>query len=396
MDFRFATEEEQFRGEVRQFLKEALPPDWEEGRHDSVKAAPAVQRFQDKIRKKGWHMLAWPKEWGGQGKSVMEQLIYNEEMTLHHAPPGTAQSLGWVGPLIMMYGTEEQKNEHMPKLIRGEENWCTLYSEPNAGSDLAGLQTRAILDGDYFVVNGQKIWTSGAHRAHWGLLACRTDPDAPKHRGISMVLVPMNTPGITVRPLITMENGHSFNQVFFDNVKVPRGNLLGKLHGGWRQMNVGLNFERSNSSHVWGMKRRVQNLVSYATSTVRNGHPLAEDSKVRQKVADVAIRTQVAKNFSLRVAWMQHTNKTITSEASIDKVFVSELEQYSSRIGVEIMGLYGQIETDDPPRRSFGDNIEYNYLWDVAFTISRGTSEIQRNLIATRGLGLPRSETGES
>ena len=223
--------------------------------------------------------MHWPVEYGGQGRSHVEQAIYSDEVS-YKGVPGTdlgAGAVGWIGPTLIRYGTEEQKTEHLPPITRAERYWCTLYSEPEAGSDLASLQTSAVEDGDDFVVNGSKIWNSGAHIADWGWLAARTNPDAPKHRGISLMMVDMKTPGVTVRPVLKMTGDHEFNQVFFDNVRVPKRNLVGELDQGWYTMAVALDFERSGVYFPAVARRNLETLVQYAGETKHGGKPVSRD-----------------------------------------------------------------------------------------------------------------------
>ena len=238
MDIQFTDEEVAFREEIQQFLREELPDDWDplnQGSPHSPEQLPFTKAMADKLADKGWLTLAWPEEYGGQARSIMEQTVYREEMT-YWGVPGTDLGTGaisWVGPVLMISGTEEQKSEHLPPIANAERYWCTLYSEPGSGSDLASLQTSAVQDGDDYIINGQKIWTSSGHIADWGWLAARTDPDAPKHRGISLFMLDMKSPGVTVRPIVNMAGSHEFNEVYFDNVRVPKGNLVGEENRGW-------------------------------------------------------------------------------------------------------------------------------------------------------------------
>ncbi|HET6614546.1 MAG TPA: acyl-CoA dehydrogenase family protein, partial [Dehalococcoidia bacterium] len=234
MRFTFTPEQDAFRGDVRSFLEGALPPGWEGADNAIDDEAHDVGRdFLKKLAPKKWIAPAWPVEYGGLGMSLWDQVIFNEEMGYARAPIINTAAVGYLGPTIILYGTDEQKRQHLPGITNGDVIWCQGYSEPNSGSDLASLQTRAVMDGDDFIINGQKIWTSQAHYADWMFMIARTDPDAPKHRGISYFLLDMKTPGITVRPLINMANGEGFNEVFFENVRVPRSGLLGELNRGW-------------------------------------------------------------------------------------------------------------------------------------------------------------------
>ena len=395
MELHFTKEQEAFRAEIRGFLKEELPSDWEPmagGEQYQPEHIGFYKSFATKLAGKGWLTMAWPKEYGGQARSHMEQLIYREEVA-YNGVPGTDLGPGavsWVGPTLILYGTEEQKQEHLPPITRAERYWCTFYSEPGTGSDLAGLQTSAVADGDDFVVNGSKIWTSGAHIADWGWLAARTDPDAPKHRGISLMLVDMKTPGITIRPVIKMTGSHEFNQIFFDNVRVPKKNLVGELNRGWYTLAVALDFERSGVAYSAGGKRDLESLVEYAKETKDSGsRPLSQDPVIRNKLVDMAVEIQVSRWLSYRVAWMQGEEFLPNYEASMSKVFGSELQQRMGNVGMELLGMYGQLSKGSKWSRLQG-RIARSYMDAISATIGAGTSEIQRNIIARRGLGLPR------
>ena len=394
MELQFTKEQNDFRQEILDFLKQELPADWEpmeQGEHHHEDRFEFSRSMATKLSNKGWLTMHWPVEYGGQGRSHVEQMIYREEIA-YNGVPGTdlgAGAVAWVGPTLILYGTDEQKAEHLPPITRAERYWCTFYSEPETGSDLAGLQTSAVEDGDDFVVNGSKIWTSGAHIADWGWLAARTDPDAPKHRGISLMLVDMKTPGITVRPVIKMTGDHEFNQVYFDNVRVPKKNLVGELNRGWYTLAVALDFERSGISYSAVGKRNLENLVQYARETTHKGEPLAKDPIVRNKLVDTAIEVQVSRWLSYRVGWMQGQGLVPNYEASMSKVYGSELQQRLANRGIEILGQYGPLWKDSKWARLNG-TFARAALDQYSATIGAGTSEIQRNIIARRGLGLPR------
>ena len=395
MDIHFTEQEEAFRQEIRQFLKEELPEDWDpldQGSPFSPERMPFTRSMSKKLAEKGWLTLAWPKEYGGQARSIMEQTVYREEMTYWGAP-GTDLGVGaisWVGPTLMIAGTEEQKAEHLPPIARAERYWCTLYSEPGSGSDLASLQTSAELDGDDYIINGQKIWTSAGHIADYGWLAARTDPDAPKHRGISLFLLDMKSPGVTVRPIINMVGSHEFNEVYFDNVRIPKGNLVGEENRGWYTLAVALDFERSGVGYSASARRTLETLVKYAKETERNGKPLSEDPIVRHKLAEREIETEVSRWLSYRVAWMQSQDMMPNAEASMSKLFGTELTQRVAQTGMDILGMTGQLSKGSKwaPLQGY---IQRIYLSSVSSTIAAGTSEIQRDIIARRGLGLPRA-----
>ncbi|MCH8007571.1 MAG: acyl-CoA dehydrogenase family protein [Chloroflexi bacterium] len=388
MDFTFSDEEEKFREEVREFLRQELPADWDGGAYGEGGGAEEVgPRITKKLAERKWLAMAWPKEYGGLGAPHMRQLIYNEEMSYHAAPGGYSMGVAWVGPAVMLYGSEEQKQRFLPGITSGEDVWCTLYSEPEAGSDLASLQTSAVRDGDDFVINGQKIWTSGAQRSDWGWLAARTDPEAPKHKGISTFAVKMDTPGITVRPLINMAGQSGFSEVFFDNVRVPKENLVGELNRGWYQVAVALDFERSGIQAYAGGRRTLERLVEFVQE-----HPdetVRRNPAIRHRLADRAVELAAGTNIAYRIPWMQSKGLIPNYEASISKLFGSEFSQRLALTGVQLLGMYGGLEPESKWAPMKG-RLERAYLQAVASTIAAGTSEVQRGIIATRGLGLPR------
>ena len=395
MEFRFTAEEEAFRREVREFLREELPADWAategagalgEGGEDRWEF---LREFQRKLAKKGWLTLGWPREHGGMGASHMMQVIYNEEMTYHHAPVQIGVGPDRLGPTIILYGTDEQKARHLPGIVNAETVWCQGFSEPGAGSDLASLQTRATADGDSFVISGQKIWTSLAHKADWCIVLARTDPDAPKHKGISYLLVDMKTPGIEVRPLVDLTNRHTFNELFFDNARVPRDALVGELNRGWYIAAATLDFERSGINRVVAGYRLYEELVEYAVQTKHDGQALMGQTGVRHKLAEIGIEFTMGRLLAYRVAWMQSTGQIPNAEASMSKLYGSELQQRLRNAGVTILGLAGQLGPE-ARRAPLGGRIEQYYLLASALTVAAGTSEIQRGIIAGRGLGLPR------
>ena len=394
MNITFTQQEEGFRQEIRDFLREELPENWDPlGKSgDTAEEQQAFSRGMSKrLADKGWLTLAWPEEYGGQGRSIMEQVIYNEEMSYWNVP-GTELGTGaisWVGPVLMLAGTDDQKREHLPPIAKAERYWCTLYSEPGSGSDLASLQTSAVRDGDDFVINGQKIWTSSAHFADWGWLAARTNPDAPKHRGISIFMMDMKSPGVEVRPIYNMAGGHDFNEVYFNDVRVPSGNLVGTEDRGWYTLAVALDFERSGVGYSAGARRTLDALTRYVKETERGGSPLSRDPNVRRKLAQRYVETEVSRWLSYRVAWMQSQGQIPNAEASMSKMYGTELTQRVARTGMEILGMAGQLSGDSKWAPLFG-HIQNAYLMSTSSTIAAGTSEIQRNIIAQRGLGLPR------
>ena len=394
MDIKFTQQEEDFRQEIRDFLQETLPGNWDPLGLVGLSAKERqdfTRQMTQALADKGWLTLAWPEEYGGQARPIMEQVIYNEEMSYKNVP-GTELGTGaisWVGPVLMLAGTDDQKAEHLPPIARGERLWCTLYSEPGSGSDLASLQTQATRDGDDYVINGQKIWTSSAHVADWGWLAARTNPDAPKHRGISIFMLDMKSPGVSIRPIENMAGGRDFNEVYFDDVRIPSGNLVGQEDRGWYTLAVALDFERSGVGYSAGARRTLEALVEYAKQTERNGEPLSRNPNVRRKLAQRFTETEIARWLAYKVAWMQSQDMIPNAEASMSKMYGTELTQRVARTGMEILGMAGQISQGSKWAPLEG-HIQQLYLSSVSSTIAAGTSEIQRNIVAQRGLGLSR------
>jgi alkylation response protein AidB-like acyl-CoA dehydrogenase len=388
--FTYDPEVESFRQEVKDFIAAELPPEevrtrrgYEGGFKTYEEEYDYVMGFQRKLAQRDWLAMAWPKEYGGGGASHMRQLVYNEEMAYNGAP-AMNMGIAWVGPSLMLYGTEEQKQHFIPRITGAEDWWCTLYSEPGAGSDLAALQTRAVRDGDDYVVNGSKIWTSGGHLADWGWLAARTDPDAPKHKGITMFMLNMKTAGISIRPLINMANRHGFNEVFFEDVRVPASQVVGEVNRGWYHLAVALDFERSGIQAYAGGRKSVERLMNVAAE-----HPelIKRRPSVRHELVDRSIEVATGTFLAYRVATMQARGMVPNHEASASKLFGSELGQRISLTGMHLLGMLGMLR--DGTKHEIIDQ-GTGYLSSVSGTVAAGTSEIQRNIIATRGLGLPR------
>ncbi len=398
-----------WRQEVRAFITHELPGELRRGagaqmREDEAAGGTAAMRggegyqqaggalgaWRQKIVQRGWLAPAWPKEWGGSGLSVMEQFILNQEFAEAGAPHPGGRGVTHLGPTLITHGTPEQQARFLGAILRGETQWCQGFSEPGAGSDLASLQTRAVRDGDDFVINGQKIWTSGAHRANWMFMLARTDPEAPKHRGISYFLLDMTTPGITIQPLINMAGNAGFNQVFFDNVRVPAGNVVGEVNRGWYVGTTTLDFERSGIGSAVGTRKTVERLIRRAKENVANGiSTLGRNREVRLELADRHVEAMTLMMLSYRVVSLQNAGKVPNYEASMAKLYFSELEQRITRTAMKVVGMYGMLYDTQSPRAPFRASYARGYLGSIAATIGGGTSEVQRNIIATRGLGLP-------
>jgi alkylation response protein AidB-like acyl-CoA dehydrogenase len=390
LDFKLTAEDEAFRKEIRSFVETELPSDWEGGgrypEEDDWDLTLVVRR---KMADKGWLTMHWPEEYGGQAASPVKSAVFSEELTYLRAPGRDIFGVRMLGPTLMIHGSEEQKKTHLPPVARGEVQWCQGYSEPESGSDLASLTTRAVRDGDDLVINGAKIWTTLAHRADHIMLLTRTDPDAPKHRGITFVLVDMKSPGVSVRPIVNMANGHEFNQVIFDNVRVPRANVVGEEDRGWYVAVTLLDFERSGIDYSASARRLLDDVREYATETKRNGQPIVEIPWVRNLMADRYIECEVARLIAYNVAHMQSQGLVPTKEASISKVFGSETVQRSTEAALEVLGLYGTLGREEKWAPLKG-RVQEHWMTSFAGKIAAGTSEVQRNIIAGRGLGLPR------
>ena len=391
MDFRLTPEEEAFRQEVREFLRQELPADWAGadffGAEEAGESTREIgRRMTKKLVERKWLAMAWPKEHGGLEASHMQQLIYNEELSYHAAPGGGGMGVAWVGPAIMLYGTEEQKQRFLPDITSGKVTWCTLYSEPEAGSDLASLQTSAVQDGDDFVINGQKIWTTGAQYSDLGWLAARTDPEAPKHKGISTFVVPMDAPGVTIRPLVNMANQTGFNEVFFDNVRIPKENLVGDLNRGWYHVAVALDFERSG---IQFYARARRTLEQYLSLFREQSAEVRRNPQTRNELADRYVELHVGTWMSYRIPYLQSQGAIPNYEASISKLYGSEFAQRVASTGMRLLGSFGQLGPGSAYAPMDGQTGQ-SYVQMVAATIGGGTSEVLRSIIATRGLGLPR------
>jgi len=397
MDFRDTPEEAAFRQEVREFIAREAPK-LEQGAGMDVSGYAQVfvqsQGWFKKLGEKGWIAPAWPKEYGGAGMTVMQQFIFNEEMAEARAPRPLHLiiGVGMAGPTLIVHGTEEQKKYYLPRILSGEDIWCQGFSEPEAGSDLASLRTRAVKDGDDYIINGQKIWTSVAHLSKWMLLLARTDPDAPKHRGITYFILDMRSPGVEVRPLVNMAGGHEFNEVFFDNVSVPKTNIIGEENRGWYAAMSTLDFERSAIGSAIGLRQTVEDIIRYAREHAEDGSSMLRlNPMLRYELVDRLLETEVGRMLSYRVVSLQSKGLIPNYEAAVVKLYNMELDQRIARTGMNVLGPYGQLDRGSKWTPLKG-RLKHMYLRSVGSTIETGTSEIQRNIIATRGLGLPRGD----
>jgi len=392
MNFDFTAEENRFRDTLRAWLDQNAPALLADGPQyaDPEKRWERAMRWHKALFDAGWVGIYWPREYGGRGATLVEQYIHEEEMDRINAP-GTINPVGLniAGPTIMQWGTDEMKHRYLPPILSGDEIWCQGYSEPGAGSDVASLTTRAEDRGDYFVVNGQKVWTTLAHRAHFCLLLCRTDPSAPKHKGLSYMLVDMKTPGITVRPLVQMTGNHDFNEIFFEDVAVPKVNLLGPQNDGWRVGVTTLMFERITVGALLQIEREAERLRELLTRPDASGQRPADDPSVRQRFAHIHTECQAARCSSLRSLTRRLKGQPPGPEGSIAKLFRTETMLRMVSFAEEVLGPYAQLVEGSPFAVEHGRWM-HSFFYARAQTIAGGTSEIQRNVIGERVLGLPK------
>lgn len=404
MDFALSPREEAFRQELHDWLdkntaelrqRQRRPGGQGSGPgggEESPEAQDFTRWWHKKLHDAGYVGIAWPKEYGGRGATIMEQVIFNEEMAKHRAPPGVGGlGIGWAGPTIMAAGNEEQKKRFLPRILSGEDVWCQAFSEPEAGSDLANSQTRAVEDGDDYVVNGQKVWTTGGMRADWAILLAKTnfDKEAPRHRTFSYFLMDMHLPGVTVRPLREMTGAAAFGETFLDNVRIPRNLMVGEKNNGWYISMGTLEFERSNSSSAVQYLTTISNLIELARKTKRNGQPLSSDPVTRQRIAQFYIEANVGKYIGLRALTRQLRGMMPGPESSVGSLLTMELGQRIEDFAMNLEGPYSQLVRGSKHVID-GGAWQRSFLASRGRTIMTGTSEIKRNIIAQRTLGLPR------
>ena len=392
MDFGHTKEEEEFKKRLTAFLDRELTEEIARQNWEDKGVGPEAREFSRKLAANGFLGMSWPKEYGGQGLSPTYDFILLDEMGKRwgaHVPLDVGYTM--VGHTILRRGSEELKRDFLPRIIRGEIEFCLGYTEPNAGSDLASMRMRAVEEGDFYVINGQKTFNTEAHYSEYHWLAARTDftPNTPKHRGISLFIVDMNSPGIAVRPLWTM-SGERTNEVFYENVSVPKSRLVGEKNKGFYYMMEAIDSERNHVFTPCRLTPLLEDLIQYARETRYNGRPLAEDPKIKDQLAQMAVELEVAQLFAEHSRWMESHEIPMTYEPEITKVFISELDQRLVDVGMGILNLYSQLEEGSKwaPLRG---RVEWYFLHSFMTTIGAGTSEIGRNVIAQRGLGLPRS-----
>ena len=389
MDFQFTAEQEGLRKEIDGFLDEEIRQGSFEPHCDAWMHGFSAE-FSRKVGERGWIGLTWPKKYGGQERSYMDRLVYAEEM-LRYSAPVAAHWVGerQVGATIIHYGTEEQKEYYIPKIRKGGISFGLCFSEPNAGSDLGSVESRAIEKEDCFVLDGQKIWTTNAHLCDHGWLLARTDLDLPKHRGLSEFVLDFSLPGITIRPLVDITGTHrGLNEVFFDGVRLPKNALVGEKNNGWRQIMGQLDYERSGLERALANRPVFLDLIAYVKETTRDGQPLCKDVLTRNMLAELHTEYEVGRLLTYRVAWVLDQGGVPTAEAGMAKIICTGFEQHLTTVGMQILGHYGLLTGDSKWAAKKG-NMAEEYLYSRVYTLQGGTSEIMKNLIAQRGLGLP-------
>jgi len=391
VNFDFTKEQKQLRQEVREFLTKELPVGWTKRIFKPMSEVPSSdeawalqKRLAPKLAERGWLTMAWPKEYGGVNASHVTDVVFQEELYYHGAPGRDVFGIGLLGPILMRFGSEEQKVKHLIPIAKGEKFWCEGFSEPEAGSDLGAIKTRAVKEGDHFIIDGQKVWIGAAHRADWCFFLAVTDSNAPKRKGISFFLTDLMTPGITIRPITDLSGEQDLNEVFFDNVSIPKENLVGEENGGWQVAMSLLDYERARIENVAVGKRLIDELVEYAEETGIISNPL-----VRQQLASIRTEAEISRLLAYRVAWMQDTGLDCTCESSVSKIFSSHFIQHATATAMQLLELYSQLK-EGSPWAPLGGRIPVLNLGSVGWTIAVGTTEIQKNIIAQRGLGLPR------
>jgi len=394
MDLNLSAQDRAFRDRTRAWFQSNVP-------RRELKTLEERRAWHRTMYEAGYVGLTWPEEYGGRGASPMQQAIVADEMARANAPaPINGLGVGFIGPTIIIHGTEAQKQRYLKKILSAEEIWCQLYSEPNSGSDLASLRTRADDTGDHFLVNGQKIWTSGGHISDWGILLARTDPAVAKHKGISCFLFNMRQPGVEVRPLKQITGSAEFNEVFMTNARAAKGDLIGRLGQGWEIAQTTLGFERGGNTlaRVTRHQANMQRLIDITRLLSRDSVALLEDPVARQKLGRMIVDVEVLRYAGYRILSKLEQGTRPGSESSVDKLYYSEMDKRHQELVQDILGPYGQLEQGLPAQLALnsstlrGDDSTwaYNFLWSRAGTIYAGSSEIQKNIIGERVLKLPR------
>ncbi|MBI2916446.1 MAG: acyl-CoA dehydrogenase family protein [Chloroflexi bacterium] len=392
MDFAFSPEQDQLRAEVRSFVRKNPPERFPCQIQDEGYGFGGWSReYTRALGATGWLALTWPQKFGGLGRPLRDRFVLLDELAYHRAPQMAHFFNDSVGPSFLVHGTEEQRQRFLPAMARAELLFCTPMSEPNAGSDLLGLQTRAIPQGDGFVLRGQKVWSTGAFLSDWGMTLARTDPEAPRHQGITAFLVDLRSPGVTVRPIADGSGHLSFTEVFYDDVKVPGENVLGGINRGIPMM-----FDALEGDRLWarcvrasGSQRDLEDLIAYARQTDQGREALRHNPTLRHSLANMAVEIHVCRLLTYRAVCLIDQGKTLVHEASIMKTFADELGQRMAQVAMQLLGAHGLL-AQESRRAPFNGRFAYQFVFRPGLTIAGGTSEIQRSTIATRGLGLPR------
>lgn len=392
MDFEFSEEQKQFLAEVEAFLDEHQDPEVMDPTRENMAQicdTPARRAFMAKVGEKGWLGMTWPKEYGGSEQDGVYEYLLNEALARRGAPQ-IGKGVGIIGKTLIRHGSEKLKREFLPKILRNEVEFAIGYSEPNAGSDAASMQLRATRDGDGWRLNGQKTWTTSAHFAEWYWVGARTDPDAPKHHGITLFLVPLDDPGLTIRPIWTMGDERT-NEVFFDDVFVHDDYVVGEVNKGFQYIAQALDLERFTMFTYSQIDERIKLLVDHVRTATRDGKPLKDDPVVRQRIARLVTEGEVARVLGLR--FVHESMRSVDpprAEASEYKLYATELSKRVADASMDIAGPGSQLRvgTEEAP---MAGRAESTYRYTVIDTIGGGTSEVQKNIIATRKLGLPRN-----
>ena len=395
MEFGFTSEEDAFRQEVRQFLSDFPPQRFPvDGMDAGYGSGAHSHAFLKKLAERGWLSMTWPRAFGGLERPFMYKLVLLEELAAAGAPFGPLGGCDQTADAIIRYGSPRLQQEVLPRIARGEATFWQGFSEPNAGSDLLSLQTHAVRDGDDYILNGRKIWSSHAGISTYGLVIARTNPDAPRHKGLSMFVVASTTPGLDIRPIRSMTGGGYHYEVFLDTVRVEKDYLLGKQDEGFIQLLRGLDTDR-----FWGrfykapaLKRILNELVAFANATVRRGKPLAHDPVVRRQFADLATEIEVLRVLFYRNGWLIKEGLPTRYESSLNKLNADETGQKLANFGMQLLGLYGPLKGGSRWSKLRG-SMQHVYQTSLGHTIAGGTSEVLRTTVATRGLGLPREST---
>lgn len=390
MDFELTEQERHFQTTLRTWLKANLPTGWGTTVFEPVELQEKIaflKNWSRQLYEAGYAGLSWPKAYGGAGATLMEQVLFNEEVARVKAPtPYNGIALGMVGPTLIEVGTEAQKARYLAKMLTCEDIWCQGYSEPGSGSDLASLQTRAVQDGDTFVINGQKVWTSYAHDAAFCFLLARTNPDVPKHKGLSCLIVDMKSPGVSIRPLKQMTGEAEFNEVFFENVRVPRENLVGEVDNGW-MVGIGLLMHERATTSILGQANVQVLLQDVATLARQQGRHT--DAVIRQRLAGLYIEGEAIKHYGYRCLTKRLRGLPPGPEGSAHRLALTRLSQKAHELAMELEGPYAQLMHTSPWAIQEG-SWQFGFLRSRSATIAGGTGEIQQNIIAERVLGLPK------